>query len=198
MIGRFTGSISMSSLPASKKYFYMALASLGSLCLIFFAFSTSMKLTVAEMYQFFISKHIYIFIISLLLNYMLFVFAKSKPSFTLGLFAIANIVLLSVMLMTTGTLSLWAILSVGLFNSIMFSNIFTLAIKGLGQYTSQGSSLLVMMILGGALIPPLQGMLTDELVDGLVNPHFAFCVPMVCYCYLVWYGFWGYKVMKQK
>jgi magnesium-transporting ATPase (P-type) len=80
-----------------------------------------------------------------------------------------------------------------LFNSIMFSNVFTLAIDGLGKYTSQGSSLLVMMILGGAVLPPLQGMVADYF-----GVQMAFFIPMICYAYLVWYGFIGCNIRKDK
>ena len=83
------------------------------------------------------------------------------------------------------------ILAVGLFNSIMFSNVFTLAIDGLGKYTSQGSSLLVMMILGGAVVPPIQGVVADH-----IGVHAAFVVPLFCYAYLVWYGFVGSRMRK--
>lgn len=97
------------------------------------------------------------------------------------------------MLTTESELSLWAILSVGLFNSIIFSNIFTLAIDGLGKYTSQGSSLLVMMVLGGAVVPPTLGLVADH----LGSLHYAFSLPIICYAYLVWYGFKGCRVGKK-
>ena len=70
----------------------------------------------------------------------------------------------------------------------MWSNIFTLAIDGLGKFTSQGSSLLVMMILGGAIIPLVQGGVADS-----YGVHFSFVVPIVGYLYLIFYGFKGYK-----
>ncbi len=79
----------------------------------------------------------------------------------------------------------------GLFNSIMWSNIFTLAIKDLKQYTSQGSSLLVMMIVGGALVPLVMGYAADEL--GIQH---AFAIPIVCYLYIAFYGFVGYRVKE--
>ena len=151
-----------------------------------------MSLEIKDMKDFFMEKNIYYFIVSLVLNYIMFMVAKSSPSKTLGIFAVANIALLILMLLTEGSVSLWAILSVGLFNSIMFSNIFTLAISRLGKYTSQGSSLLVMMILGGAIVPPLQGSIADEW-----NIHSSFALPILCYIYLVWYGFKGCKISKK-
>ncbi len=81
---------------------------------------------------------------------------------------------------------MWAILSVGLFNSIMFPTIFTLGIKGLGKLTSEGSSILIMAIIGGAIIPLLQGILADA-----YGIQLAFLLPASCYLYIIFYGFKG-------
>jgi MFS transporter, FHS family, L-fucose permease len=70
----------------------------------------------------------------------------------------------------------------------MWSNIFTLAIKDLGKYTSQGSSLLIMAIVGGAIIPPAQGLLADY-----VGIQLSYLIPVIPYLYLCWYGLKGYK-----
>ena len=82
---------------------------------------------------------------------------------------------------------MWAILGIGIFNSIMWSNIFTLAIKGLGDCTSQGSSILVMFIVGGAILPPIQGAVAD-----VVGVQLSFFVPMLSYVYLAYYGWKGH------
>ncbi|MBS1567861.1 MAG: hypothetical protein JST45_00320, partial [Bacteroidetes bacterium] len=100
-----------------------------------------------------------------------------------------------------GAYAMWAILAVGLFNSILWSNIFTLAIHGLGSDTGQGSSLLVMMILGGALIPVAQGALIDALQAGGLGEtamHLSFVLPLLCYCYLAWFGFSGSRPGKAQ
>ena len=86
---------------------------------------------------------------------------------------------------------MWAILAIGLFNSIMFSNIFALSVSGLGEDTSQGSSLLVMAIVGGALIPQLQAFVADK-----YDLQISFLIPVVCYFYLAFFGFVGYKPKK--
>jgi FHS family L-fucose permease-like MFS transporter len=78
---------------------------------------------------------------------------------------------------------MWAILSVGLFNSIMFPTIFTLAIAGLGKHTGQGSGILCMAIVGGALIPLFQGFLADR-----IGIQMAFFIPVICYAYIAFYG----------
>jgi FHS family L-fucose permease-like MFS transporter len=92
---------------------------------------------------------------------------------------------------STGYVALWSILGIGLFNSIMWSNIFTLAIDKLGQYTSYGSSLLVMMIVGGAIIPVTQGLVAD--IPG-IGIQYSFIVPIIAYLYLVFYGVKGHRV----
>jgi len=81
---------------------------------------------------------------------------------------------------------MWAIISVGLFNSIMYPTIFALAIDGLGKLTSQGSGILIMAILGAAVIPLSQGALADS-----IGIHHSFALPAVCYLYVVFYGFKG-------
>lgn len=178
MIGRFVGSLSMSNIDNVKKYVLMAMVALLGFGLIFGI--TDFKIDIVLPFLGF-----------LIANYIAFIMAKSMPSRTLGLFSTINIVLIVAMLITDGLLSLWCILAVGLFNSIMFSNIFTLAIKELGEHTAQGSSLLVMMILGGALIPPIQGLLADN-----IGVHLAFVLPIICYVYLMWYGFKGCTIRK--
>ncbi|MEI7907806.1 MAG: glucose/galactose MFS transporter, partial [Bacteroidota bacterium] len=104
----------------------------------------------------------------------------------LGIFALASCALVFTTVFTTGHVAMWTILSVGLFNSIMFPTIFTLGIDGLGKLTSQGSSVLIMAIVGGAIIPLAQGAISDA-----IGIHTAFILPAVCYLYIVFYGFIG-------
>ena len=132
------------------------------------------------------------FLIFIGVNLIAFHFGKSLPARTLMIFALIVICLLIITLFSDGKLALWTVISIGLFNSIMWSNIFTLAIKDLGKYTSQGSSLLVMAILGGALIPLVQGAFAD--MFGAL--HYSFFVPIICYIYLAYYGWKGHVVRK--
>lgn len=178
MIGRFVGSLSMSNMDSVKKYSLMAGVAIAGFFLIYTITNFDLMTLLP-------------FIGYMVLNYLAFISAKSVPSRTLGIFATINIVLLTAMLLFEGMISLWCILAVGLFNSIMFSNVFTLAIKELEEHTAQGSSLLVMMILGGAVVPPLQGLLADN-----IGVHMAFALPIVCYVYLMWYGFKGCTIRK--
>jgi FHS family L-fucose permease-like MFS transporter len=106
-----------------------------------------------------------------------------NPRRVLTLHALAACALVVVTMATTGGLAMWSIIAVGLFNSIMFPTIFTLAIEGLGRQTSQGSGILVMAIVGGAIIPPLVGKVAD-----LIGLHYCFFIPALCYGYIAWYG----------
>jgi FHS family L-fucose permease-like MFS transporter len=110
-----------------------------------------------------------------------------KPGKVLLVHAFAVITLVLTAIFTTGHVSMWAILAVGLFNSIMFPTIFTLAIAGLGKHTGQGSGILCMAIVGGALVPVAQGVLADSF-----GIQMAFFLPVLCYAYIAYYGFKGY------
>lgn len=94
-------------------------------------------------------------------------------------------------ILTSGSLAMYAILAVGLFNSIMFATIFTLAIKDVGSYTDKASGILCTAIVGGALIPLLQGAIADS-----VGLKLAFFLPLLCYLYIAFYGFKGYAWRK--
>lgn len=111
-----------------------------------------------------------------------------KPGRVLSVFAIGAItmVILSVTLQSQGLISMWTLLCVGLFNSIMFPTIFTLGLKELGDSKAEGSGLLCSAIVGGALIPPFVGFLTDNFGFGL-----AFVVPMICYAYIMCFGLYA-------
>ena len=87
---------------------------------------------------------------------------------------------------------MWAMLLVGLFNSIMFPSIFTLGIEGLGPLTGEASGLLIMAIVGGAIIPELQGLLADR-----VGLHHAFMLPVICYLYILFFADKGQPRMRQ-
>ena len=102
--------------------------------------------------------------------------------------AVAALLVLTTML-TFGHVALWSVVAIGLFNSIMFPNIFTLGIEKFGPLTGKVSSLLVMAIVGGAIIPLAQGALADH-----VGVHHAYVLPLVCYLYIIYYGLKGSRV----
>ena len=100
--------------------------------------------------------------------------------------AIAAAVLVTTSMLSFGYFAMWSLILVGLFNSIMFPSIFTLAIEGLGPLTGKGSGLLVAAIVGGAVIPELQGILAD-----CIGVHHAFILPVFCYAYITFYALRG-------
>ena len=178
MIGRFLGAISLSSIGQAKKLIYMVLTAAAVYLLVF----SIVDLTFAQTS---------FFIVFIVLNIIAFVIGKSAPARTLVLFAGINIALLLISIFSTGSMALYPILGIGLFNSIMFSNIYTLAISGLGKYVSQGSSLLVMAILGGALVPLIQGGLADS--QGIQH---SFILPAACYLYILIFGLYCMRNVK--
>lgn len=111
-----------------------------------------------------------------------------RPGKVLAVFAVLAVGMILISINSTGFLSMWSILAVGLFNSIMFPTIFTLSLDGLGALKPKASGLLCTAIVGGAIIPPLFGKLTDEF--GFKT---ALILVMACYCYIVYFGYLNLK-----
>ncbi len=111
---------------------------------------------------------------------------RVDPRRLLALFAAIAALLVATTMLSHGAVAVASVVAIGLFNSIMFPNIFTLGIEGLGPLTGRASSLLVMAIVGGAIIPLLQGVLADAL-----GVHHAFLLPLLCYLYIVFYALRG-------
>lgn len=179
MIGRFLGAISLSSMPPGKKLGAMfGSAALGYLALAG-SLSLGRKLPYGDMLELMVP---YLGFLGLSLG--TFFLGRGLPGATTALFALAAVGLLTTGILTEGSTALWCVIGAGLCNAVMWSNIFTLAIAGLGRHTSQGSSLLVMAIVGGALLPLAQGALSDLLED----PQAAMVIPAAAYLYIAWYG----------
>ncbi|PRY10014.1 FHS family L-fucose permease-like MFS transporter [Pontibacter ummariensis] len=178
MIGRFFGAVALAQFRNnSMKYVIIAVISAVAFALLYSIYGLE-EATIG--------------LGLIALNFVVLLLGGFIPSRTLGFFAATVIGLLLFTCFGTGQVAMWSVIAIGLFNSIMFPTIFTLAIKGLGVHTSQGSSLLVMAIVGGAIIPPVQGLVAD--LTG--NLQLSFLVPMACYLYIVYYGFIGSKVKK--
>jgi FHS family L-fucose permease-like MFS transporter len=122
-----------------------------------------------------------------------FFIAKDNPVKSLKIFALLGVIAMLIGLFTTGNVALFAFLSGGLFCSIMWPCIFTLSIAGLGKYTSQGSAFLIMMILGGAIIPPLQGKLAD-----VFSIQSSYWMAVMCFAYLLFYAFRAKSVLDKQ
>ncbi len=114
------------------------------------------------------------------------VLQKVPTRVALGCNAVVAALLVCLSMLSFGHLAMWTLLLVGLFNSIMFPSIFTLGIEGLGPLTGEASGLLIMAIVGGAIIPELQGLLADR-----VGLHHAFVLPVLCYLYILFFAIKG-------
>jgi MFS transporter, FHS family, L-fucose permease len=118
---------------------------------------------------------------------------KEKPAQTMLVFGGLAAIMMTVGLLTTGRFAVYSFISGGLFCSVMWPCIFALSIAGLGKYTPQGSSLLIMMILGGAVIPVLQGKISES-----IGIHYSYFVPIVCFLYLAFFGWKVKQILKKQ
>jgi FHS family L-fucose permease-like MFS transporter len=121
------------------------------------------------------------------------VMTRVKPGKVLAFNALVAVALLIIVMIFAGKTAMWALLAIGLFNSIMFPTIFTLAIEGLGKHTGAASGVLCMAIVGGAILPVVQGYLADHM-----NLLYSFIVPLVCYVYIAYYGAKGHYADFQQ
>jgi FHS family L-fucose permease-like MFS transporter len=191
MIGRFLGSISLGENKSTgAMYWKMAVSAL----VIYGLISGIVLIESTQSGETFSIVSTLPYLGFMAIQFIGFILGKSRAARTLFIFSLIIICLLVVTTVSGGNVALWTLIAIGLFNSIMWSNIFTLAIKNLGQHTSQGSSLLVMMILGGALVPLLQGWFAD-MMGGY---HSSFFIPMICYLYLAFYGLKGHNFVFKK
>ncbi|AZN32976.1 sugar MFS transporter [Pseudoalteromonas sp. Xi13] len=121
------------------------------------------------------------------------VMQKLPAGKVLGFNASMAIILVVIAMSTSGQLAMWSILLVGLFNSIMFPTIFSLALNGLGKHTAQGSGILCLAIVGGAIVPLLQGALADS-----VGVQLSYVLPIFCYLFIAFYGLSGSKPVQAQ
>ena len=121
------------------------------------------------------------------------VLRRIKAGYLLALCGLCAATLVTVSMLTGGHTAMWTILAVGLFNSIMFPTIFSLGVAELGPLTGNGSGLLNMAIVGGAILPVVQGVIADR-----VGIHHAFFLPVLCYLYILFYGLSGSKPNSER
>ena len=119
--------------------------------------------------------------------------ATAHTGLLLAICAVATSVLVAVSMLSTGHVAMWSIILVGFFNSIMFPSIFTLGVAELGPLTGDGSGLLIMAIVGGAIIPLAQGWIADK-----IGIHHAFFLPVLCYLYILFFALSGSKPNSQR
>ena len=147
-------------------------------------------------------RALYYYIICVALQIVGFYISKNKPARTLLIFSVLGVIAMIIGTQTTGTVAIYAFLSGGLFCSIMWPCIFSLSIAGLGRFTTQGSAFLIMMILGGGIIPPLQGKIADYLqsnstVDGS-GIHNSYWIAVICFAYLAFFAFAVKGILKRQ
>ncbi len=145
---------------------------------------------------------LYYYIICVAVQIIGFYISKNKPARTLLIFSLLGVVAMIIGTQTTGTVAIYAFLSGGLFCSIMWPCIFSLSIAGLGKYTTQGSAFLIMMILGGGIIPPLQGKIADYLQSNSSvagsGIHTSYWIAVICFLYLALFAFVVKGILKRQ
>jgi FHS family L-fucose permease-like MFS transporter len=117
-----------------------------------------------------------------------------QPGTLMGIYGIINILLVAVGITRPGWLGLWAMFATSFFMSVMFPTIFALGIDGLGQSVKVGGSLIVMAIVGGAVLTPLMGLLSQT-THSIAK---AYSVPLICYCFVVFYAFIGHRIGRKR
>jgi FHS family L-fucose permease-like MFS transporter len=187
MIGRFMGAFALSDMQ--KKVKHMLVALVPVIAFITIGVVAMISPGAKEVAGWNAAAH---YGVGLILLLVMFYIGEASAHRMLALFSAVIIGLLLISMCSEGDVAKWSILSVGLFCSVMWSNIFSLAIAGLGPLKSQGSSLLIMAILGGALLPPLQGEIADH-----YGIQISFVIPMVAFAYIAFYGLYGYKAGRD-
>lgn len=183
MIGRWTGAVSALNLTATtKKWLRICMPFISFFVVLLFTFIAGYEIQPLKWY-----------FLCVLIQIIAFYITKDKPAFTLLIFGIMGTISTVIGILTVGYVSIYAILSAGLFLSIMWPCIFSLSLAGLGKYQSQGAGFLVMMILGGAILPPIQGKMAD-----IIGIHNSFFIGIICFLYLTYYAFFVKQSLKKQ
>jgi len=173
MIGRWAGAIAVfNPVGKLKTWLYILVPYVAFGVVLFVNFISGFDISI-----------LFWFAVCVAIQIVGFFAGKERPALTLKIFGFLGMAAMLIGLFTTGNIALFAFLSGGLCCSIMWPSIFALSIQGLGKYTSQGSSFLVMMILGGAIIPPLQGKLAD-----IMGIHESYWIAVACFVYLAFFA----------
>jgi len=183
MIGRWAGAISVFNLEGIKKTIALIIIPL-------IAFGVILGVNIVSGKD---MKPLYFYVVCILVQIAAFFLSKDKPARTLMIFGSFGIIAMLIGLFSSGTVAIYAFLAGGLACSIMWPAIFSLSIIGLGKYTSQGSAFLVMMILGGGIIPPIQGKLSD-----IIGIHQSYIVAVVCFAYLTLFAVLVKGILKKQ
>ncbi len=185
MIGRWTGAIPVFNPSKTTKYIAMIAVPIIAFLVVILV-NTIAARDMSPLYY-------YVFCVIVLI--VAFFIAQDKPVATLMLFSMFAMIAMIIGLFTKGHISIYAFLSGGLFCSIMWPCIFSLSIAGLGKYETQGAAFLIMMILGGAIIPPIQGKLADLESVGI---HQSYWITVACFAYLLFFAWMVRSVLKKQ
>jgi len=192
MIGRWAGAIPVFNLKESTKQILIFIVPL-------IAFGIVIGVNAISQYD---VRPLYWYILCVLVQIAAFYFSKNKPARTLLIFSCLGLLAMAIGLFTTGKVAIYSFLSGGLFCSIMWPAIFNLSITGLGKYATQGSAFLIMMILGGGIIPPLQGKMADYIQSKTdvvgYGIHQSYWIPVLCFAYLAFFGFAVKGILKKQ
>ncbi|KKO93031.1 glucose transporter [Sphingobacterium sp. Ag1] len=183
MIGRWAGAITAFNLSKSTKNGLLIIVPL-------IAFSIIIGVNTLAGFE---MSHLYYYVVCIILQIVAFYLSKEKPARTLIIFGLFGIIAMLIGLFSSGTIAIYAFLSGGLACSIMWSSIFSLSIVGLGKYTAQGSAFLVMMILGGGVLPPIQGKLAD-----IIGIHNSYILPLIGFCYVVFFAIFVKGILTKQ
>ena len=183
MIGRWAGAISAFNFRSTTKKLLTFLIPLIAFGVILLTIRIA-KYDVSQLYY---------YIICVLIQIIAFYFVGDKPVKSLLVFGVLGALAMLIGIFATGNIAVFAFLSGGLFCSILWPCIFTLSIAGLGKYTSQGSAFLIMMILGGGIIPPIQGKLAD-----LIGIQASYFIPVICFAYLALFAILVERTLKKQ
>ncbi len=192
MIGRWAGAVAVFNLQSRAKN--LALILVPYLAFIVVLLANVIGGITAE--NKFPLEHIYPILpyaLVIAIQILGFYIGQEKPAKTLMIFSILGVIAMIVGMSTTGNIAVFAFVSGGLFCSVMWPSIFSLATQGLGKFTSQGSSFLIMMILGGAFIPPLQGKIAD-----MFGINTSYWIPVLCFLYLAFFAITAKKVLGKQ
>tara|TARA_B100001123_G_scaffold380_1_gene600 strand:- start:4733 stop:6412 length:1680 start_codon:yes stop_codon:yes gene_type:complete len=185
MIGRWTGSITVFNPPENMKKIL--------LCIVpFLAFGVIIAVNQISGNPVAFNE-ILIFSLIIFIQIIGFYLAKDNAITTMKIFSLFGVIAMLIGVLASGKVALFAFLTGGLFCSIMWPCIFSLSISGIGKYTSQGSSFLIMMILGGAIIPPVQGKLAD-----IFTIQDSYWVAVLCFAFLLMYSFLTQKILSKQ
>ena len=192
MIGRWAGSVAVFNFSSSTKKILMAVVPL-----IAFGVVIGVNMIAGKKME-----PLYFYFVCVLIQIAAFFISNNKPARTLLIFSMLGALAMLIGIFSTGTIAIYAFLSGGLCCSIMWPCIFNLSVAGLGKYTTQGSAFLIMMILGGGIIPPIQGKLADFLqsrsaVAGY-GIHQSYWVGVICFAYLAFFAFAVKRILAKQ